>query len=299
MKKVFYLLLAMAVMSSGSAYGQDNRKTVAVVPASGEGIRQSIKDGVTEGLLEGIVKAGKYRPVARDKDFEKVLGEMKFQLSGLVDDKQLIQFGKALRADYVCYASVNQYSERGYRISYKMINVATAEILAMDSESVQNGIDGLLEATDNIAARLFGVDTKRAVTRATWLTADGCRVYQNGRELSEDEVRNLMMGTDALGEYLTGLRKRRIGNAGIIGTLGMLVGGLMMTVSGDETTMLFGLTVVLLSWTPAVFTSDAREDSKMYVNDAVNTYNNVVNKRTRAQLHFGATPHGIGLALKF
>jgi len=155
MKKNLYILLTACLLGVGSAYGQDNRKTVAVVPATGEDLRQSIKDGVTEGLLEGVVNSGQYRPVARDKDFDKVLAEMKFQMSGLVDDEQLIQFGKALRADYVCYASVNKYSERGYRISYKLIDVATAEILDMNSETVRDGIDGLLTATDNIAVKLF------------------------------------------------------------------------------------------------------------------------------------------------
>jgi len=116
----------MAVLLGGNVYGQDNRKTVAVVPATGADISQSIKDGVTEGLLEGVVKSRQFRPVARDKDFEQALREAKFQQSGFVEDNQLVQLGKALRADYVCYASINKFSEKEYRISYKMIDVATA-----------------------------------------------------------------------------------------------------------------------------------------------------------------------------
>ena len=145
----------MFFISCISVFGQD-RKTVAVVPATGQDVRQSIKDGITEGLLEGVVKSRQFRPVARDIDFEKALSEMKFQQGGAVADNQLIQFGRALRADLVCYASVNQYSEREFRISYKMIDVASGEILDMSSETVRDGISGLLTATDNIAKKLFG-----------------------------------------------------------------------------------------------------------------------------------------------
>jgi len=34
-----------------------------VAPATGEGIPQSIKDGVTDGLMQGIVKSRQYRAV--------------------------------------------------------------------------------------------------------------------------------------------------------------------------------------------------------------------------------------------
>jgi hypothetical protein len=177
-----------------------------------------------------------------------------------------------------------------------MINVATAEILAMDSESVQDGIDGLLTATDNIAARLFGVDSKRAVTRATWLTADGRRVYQNGRKLSQEEVRDLMQGTDALGEYMKGMRKNRAGNIGLIIGASIVVGGFLI----NDEQHIGGLVGVLVGVPLGMILSiDNKRESKEWVEEAVDTYNSVINKRTRAELKFGFTQNGIGLALNF
>jgi len=160
----------MAVLLGGNVYGQDSRKTVAVIPTTGTGVIQSIKDGVTERLLEGVVKSRQFRPVARDKDFEQALSKVKFQQSGFIDDNQLVQLGKTLRADYVCYASVNKYSEKGYYINYKMIDVATAEIVDIDSETVREGVDELLTVTDNIAAKLFGGSSEAAVgtTQSSW-----------------------------------------------------------------------------------------------------------------------------------
>jgi len=158
MKRRFFVSMSICLiclMLCNNIYSQD-KKTVAVVPATGEEIRQTIKDGVTEGLLEGIVKSRQYRPVARDKDFEKALKEMKFQQSGAVADGQMIQFGKALRADLVCHAWISKYSEQEFRITYKIIDVASSEILDMSSETVRDGTSGLLKATDNIANKLFG-----------------------------------------------------------------------------------------------------------------------------------------------
>ena len=155
MKRLCIFLLA--VMFAGVVFGQDTRKTVAVVPATGSaGVRQDIKDGITEGLLEGVVKSRQYRPVARDQDFANALREMKFQQSGAVADDQLIRFGRALGAALVCFATVSQFSDMEYRISYKMIDVALGEILDMSSETVRTGVSGLLDATDNIAKKLFG-----------------------------------------------------------------------------------------------------------------------------------------------
>jgi hypothetical protein len=86
MKKVIIFLLALLPVMTGWA---QPRKTVAVVPATGIEVSQGVRDGVTNGLQEGVVKSGQYRAVARDRDFEKALGEMKFQQSGAVADEQL------------------------------------------------------------------------------------------------------------------------------------------------------------------------------------------------------------------
>jgi formylglycine-generating enzyme required for sulfatase activity len=94
--------------------------------------------------------------VARSAAFEKALGELKLQQSGAVSDKQLTQLGHAAGADYVCYATVSKYSDREYRISYKMIDVASSATVGMGRETVREGASGLLSATGNIAAKLFG-----------------------------------------------------------------------------------------------------------------------------------------------
>jgi len=165
MKKVFVFLLATIYASV--VYSQDNRKTVAVIPAEGVSVSVEIKNGITNGLEEGVYKSGGYRLLARGEAFTKALSEMTFQQSGAVADNQLIQFGNALGANYVCYASVDKYSDELFRISYRMIDVASGEIVNVGSETIRDGASGLLTATDNIAKKLFGGRSSSGTTEST------------------------------------------------------------------------------------------------------------------------------------
>jgi len=146
----------MTFLSCGNVYGQaNNKKTVAVITAEGESVSKDIRIGVTNGLQEGVFNSGEYTLLARGTAFEKALSEMKFEQSGAVSDDQLTAFGHAAGAEFVCYATISKYSEISYLISYKMINVASGEIVKVGSEPVRNGVDGLLTATENIAKKLF------------------------------------------------------------------------------------------------------------------------------------------------
>jgi len=157
-KQIFISILTctIAFLSCGSVYGQgNNKKTVAVVPAVGASVSQDVRIGVTEGLREGVFKSGKYTLVARGKAFDQALSEIKFQQGGAVSDNQLTEFGHALGANYVCYATVSKYTETSFRITYEMIDVASGTYVEMNSVDVRNGVDGLLSATDEIAKKLF------------------------------------------------------------------------------------------------------------------------------------------------
>ena len=150
------VVIALLFPITMQAQNQDHRTTVAVIPAEGASVSVDIRIGVTNGLQEGVFNSGEYTLLARGKAFEKAMTEMKFQESGAVSDAQLTEFGHATGADYVCYATLSKYSESSFRISYKMIHVASGEIVNMGSETIRDGVDGLLTATDNIAKKLFG-----------------------------------------------------------------------------------------------------------------------------------------------
>jgi len=126
---------------------------VAVFPATGSGINQNIKDEITKGLQEGILKSEQYKLV--NQNIEKALSVIKYQQSGAVADNYLIQFGKTLRADYVVYAIVSKHNNSDYRISYKMIDISSEEVPEIELEDVYNGSTGIFDAVENISKKLF------------------------------------------------------------------------------------------------------------------------------------------------
>ena len=183
---------------------QDDRKTVAVVPAEGPSVSLDIKIGVTNGLQEGVFNSGEYRLLARGKAFEKALSELKFQESGAVSDNQLKEFGHAAGADFVCYATLSKYSETEYRISYKMIDVVSGEIVNVGSETVRDGVSGLLTATDKIAKKLFGGNSSSTETSGI-----PNNLKRNGKVFSADGIE--MVYVEGKGQGVTGIKGFFIG----------------------------------------------------------------------------------------
>ena len=148
---------AVFLLLNRNVCAQDSRKTVAVLQAESKSVNDEIKGGITGALEEGVFKSGEYKLLARGDAYQKAVAVIKNDLiEGTVSDDQLIQLGNATGADLVCYATVSKYSDNLFRIAYKMIDVASSEIVNVGSESVRNGVDGLLTATDNIAKKLFG-----------------------------------------------------------------------------------------------------------------------------------------------
>lgn len=183
------------------------KKTVAVVSTTGESVSKDIRIGISNGLQEGVFNSGEYKLVARGVAFEKALGELKFQQSGAVSDSQLTEFGHAAGADYVCYATVSKYTEMEYRISYKMIDVALGEIVNMGKETVKDGVSGLLDATDNIAQKLFGSGSVSVRGKATAGFSDGSK--NNGSIYNPDGIELI---------YVAGV------GSGIMATKGFYIG---------------------------------------------------------------------------
>ena len=147
----------MAIGFFGIASSQtelSDRKTVAVMPTSGEIENEFIKRAIQDAIQEALVNSSLYAPVARGEDFGQIMKEYDFQAGGAVDDKQRIAFGHAYAANYVCDANVGMIGNN-YIISYKMINVATSEIVAQKSRRTANGDKDLMDILDDIVRHLF------------------------------------------------------------------------------------------------------------------------------------------------
>jgi formylglycine-generating enzyme required for sulfatase activity len=154
-KKIIFSVLVLAFTAGVAVSRQvQEKKKVAVVPTIGT-VSDDVRGAVQDALEEGVANSGGYTLVARGTNYEQALKEFKFQETGAVADNQLKEFGSAVGADFVCYATLRRIGSN-YRISYKMIDVATLEVLKASSKSTKNGEDDLLNIINVIAGEMFG-----------------------------------------------------------------------------------------------------------------------------------------------
>jgi formylglycine-generating enzyme required for sulfatase activity len=154
-KRIIFSVLVLALTAGVSVSRQvQEKKKVAVVPTVGS-VSDDVRGAVQDALEESVANSGGYTLVARGTNYEQALQEFKFQETGAVADNQLKEFGSAVGADFVCYATLRRIGSN-YRISYKMIDVATLEVLKASSKSTKNGEDDLLNIINVIAGEMFG-----------------------------------------------------------------------------------------------------------------------------------------------
>ena len=133
------------------------------------------------------------------------------------------------------------------------------------------------------------------------------KVYLNGIKLSQDEVRNTMIGSDLpLYLYNKGIKKNRNGNiwswSGIsVSAIGLVLGAI--NDFDDSSVSNFGSVLCIagiVATLPGTIVGIVlKEDSKKLIEQSVEMYNNSINKSTGIELKFGISGNGIGMVLNF
>ncbi len=134
---MFLLMFALFVMPSSCLAVSSGKPTVAVIPFSNQSPRQGIVsesdiNNVREDVETDIVQTGKFRSLTRT-EINRLLDEIKFDNSGLVDPSTAAKYGKMVGAQYLVLGTLtglgtkkgNQYVAH---LSLRMIEVETAEI---------------------------------------------------------------------------------------------------------------------------------------------------------------------------
>jgi len=294
MKKIITTSL-IALLVGFTATAQS--KKVAIFDPAGS-VDKNIKEIVREEISSIIVNAGGYTVLERSL-INKVLEESKFQQSGLVEDSQVSEMGKRMGANIVFVSSVTRMSSSSYYVSCKVIDVQTARIEMQRTAQTQQGVSDLLQAVQRMVRLMF-----KPALLTTKLTATGRRVYAGDIMLPKDEVR-LTMNTQALQLYNKGILRRKIGNAFLItyGTGVVASAVIYGRVVSDDDGFLFGCAVGAASaamfGSPLLVTGvTLKLNGNSNIRKSVNTYNNG-GKTSNAELKFGFTGNGVGLALNF
>lgn len=148
------------------------------------------------------------------------------------------------------------------------------------------------------------------------LTADGCKVFKQGRELTKEEVRGLMMNMDAIRLYNKGINQNKNGNILLAAGGGMIAVGFLFVANQPITevrTDKWGYTyeyidypydgiigVCMATGSVMAITGGILKfvTSKKFVKQSVDSYNRSGGKASMT-LNFGITGNGVGLALVF
>ena len=108
----------------GLAYGQDI--TVAVYDFENNGLDDSQVRQITSRLESELEKVG-VKFVER-KQIDDLMKEQKLQMTGIVDDDDLVEMGTMLGATHVLLGSVGKMTDTYYTITAKLVATGSGEL---------------------------------------------------------------------------------------------------------------------------------------------------------------------------
>ena len=117
---------------------------VAVFDFENNGLNDAQVRQVRSRLESELEKAGGLAIVER-KQINEVLKEQKLQISGLVDDSDLVDIGSMAGATHILSGSVGKMDDTYYTISAKLVNTASGKVEQTASYDAEKGISDLMK----------------------------------------------------------------------------------------------------------------------------------------------------------
>jgi len=299
-KKVVIFIFALL---NFTAMAQDRK--VAVFDPAGD-MSNSQKAIVREKISSIIVNTGGYTVLEREQ-IDRVLRENRFQASGLVDDSQAVEMGKLMGANLVLVCNIS-FMNSNYHFSFKLINVETARIEKQRTTQTNRGLNDLTRVVQITVEEMFGYR----------LVASGRNIFQNDLELSKNEVRRLMAGTESLRLYDKSVSRNRKGNICLMSGISLTAGATYVAIVkpfeeqytytgldgniyygyNEELNYLIGGSLLAAGVVMSITGITMKLTSKRLVRNSVNTYN-FERSNTFAEVKFDFTGNGARLTLRF
>lgn len=138
----------------------DGLPKVAIIPFNNQSPRQVVSDGEIDQIRDiieiDIKQTGKFKAFTRT-EIDKLLEEIKFDQSGLVDPATAAKYGKMIGAQYLVLGTITGLgtktgSQYIANLSLRMIEVETAEIFLAGrgkGESKRSAFEALEKAAED------------------------------------------------------------------------------------------------------------------------------------------------------
>ncbi len=148
---VFALLLLLAALPSG---GQE-RPQIALVPVkSAQGVPAALP-AYTQALLEAeLGRSGRFKLVERGR-VQEVLEEINFQQAGVTAADKASELGSHLNVEKLFFTEVLRAASQ-YQLVVKVVDVATNEVIKVETETLGPRQEQIQAATRRLARRLIG-----------------------------------------------------------------------------------------------------------------------------------------------
>jgi len=107
-----------------------------------------LSDYIIDELIANAVNDGLFTVVDRQQ-LDVIRAEQKFQLSGVVDDKDALAIGKLFGAKTIVSGAVNRLGATGYRIRIRALEVQTAQVQGQFNRNIASSttINSLMEGS--------------------------------------------------------------------------------------------------------------------------------------------------------
>ena len=144
----------MAMLLAVCSFAQAPRKVAVYVTGD---VEDSYKKVIGSKLVSGITQSGEYVAVERTNEFLAALTqEQDYQMSGAVNDQQIVKLGAQFGVRYVLVADVTEIFESTF-ISARMIDVQTGLIThSAEVDMELYSAKDLIKITEAVINKIFG-----------------------------------------------------------------------------------------------------------------------------------------------
>jgi hypothetical protein len=290
MMKTMYRIIVIglsALLSSTGLFAQD--KIAVTVGGSAD---EWSKTFAMETITASINASRHYRVAERSDDITlavEVIGTANFEIVFTVK-----RASKNFEKSYTCA------TQSGYADLEDVIKSTVNKILT----DIPRDIVNARPQTPVQAPPTERAGSGRPVTPSTYtgelLYANGANIMSNNRNLSQREVMDLMANTQASDYYKSGLHARRTGNILLWSGLGAVVVGAALSAADEEggEAAILGGAIGAAGIAAEVGGFILLGKGKRRINQSVEMYNRG-HSTASAELKFGITRKGIGLAINF
>jgi hypothetical protein len=154
MKRViFWVFAIILILANYTMVFAQAKTTIAVLNFEAKNVGQETADAVSDILSTELFNTQRFRVIERQA-INKVINELKFQMTGVTDMSQAIEIGKMLNAEKVVVGTVSKFGDRTIIINIKLVDVKTSNLELAEKTQTDRGEEGLPEAVDELVQRI-------------------------------------------------------------------------------------------------------------------------------------------------